>query len=241
MKFLNLSDFVKKIIIFLKNIYTSLILKIINNIATMEVIDNKYVNPSTNRVNLNLKCPKEISIENKFTKANTETIEKSKEKEEIDIDKEVEVPQEFNRLNEGAGDRPKKENTKSCTIYSDTSQSELGSYNKIFEDKELSISDFAKNFVQVDKEIRQEKRLKILLSTETNEKNENETIVKSNNNKQDQENEKRYATEKKKYSQSPKKKKYSQSPKKRNSKGENLNLILQRIKYLIFVVKILLI
>jgi len=160
-----------------------------------EAIDNSFVNPRTNRVNPNLKRPKEISNENNFTKANTEAIEKSNENEEIDIEKEKKIPQEFNRLNEGAGDRPKKENTESRTIYSAHSQSELDPYNKIFEDKVMSQSDFAKNIVQVDKEIRQEKRLRNLLSTETNEKNE--TTVKSNNNKQDQEKEKNHSTKKK--------------------------------------------
>ena len=155
---------------------------------------NNFTNLSSNRVNSNLKHPIEISNENNFTKANTETIDKSNKNEGIDVEEEIKIPQEFNRLNECADVRPKKENTGNCIIYSDTSQPELEPYNKIFEDKTMSLSDFAKNLLQTNKEINQQKRLKNLLSTETNEKNE--TTVKSNN-KQDQENEKKTSTKQK--------------------------------------------
>ena len=155
---------------------------------------NNFTNLSSNRVNSNLKHPIEISNENNFTKANTETIDKSNKNEGIDVEEEIKIPQEFNRLNECADVRPKKENTGNCIIYSDTSQPELEPYNKIFEDKTMSLSDFAKNLLQTNKEINQQKRLKNLLSTETNEKYE--TTVKSNN-KQDQENEKKHSTKQK--------------------------------------------
>lgn len=147
---------------------------------------NVFINPSINKNTSSLKNPRENSNENNLTKANTVTIDKSNKNEEIDIEEEEIIPEEFNHLNKYVDNQPKKESNENCILNSDTSLSEIEAYNKLFEDKEISLSDFAKRVVQICNETNQEKRMKKLLSTEIKEKSE--TTVKSNNNKDNKEN-----------------------------------------------------